>query len=299
MSVLVVGSIAIDTIRTPTDVKENLLGGSASHAAICASFFTKTQLVGVVGDDFPKKYINLFLSRKIDLAGLKREHGNTFHWDGKYEKDPNKRSTLVTELGVFENFKPDLPQQFRASPFVLLANISPSLQLYVLDQIRTPRFVVADTMDLWIKTARPELLKLLRRIDAIVINDSEAKELVNEDNLIHAARLINKLGPKFVIIKKGEHGSILYSKNDIFILPAYPLLKVVDPTGAGDSFLGALVGWLASKKDVSLKNLKTAMVYGTIVASFCCEGFGLDKTSKLNKKMIYHRLTEFKRFTRF
>jgi sugar/nucleoside kinase (ribokinase family) len=238
MSVLIVGSTALDSIKTPKAENPRLLGGSASHAAVAASFFSPVKLVGVVGDDFPKSYLQLYRRHKIDLEGLQILPGKTFHWSGEYELNMNNRRTLLTELGVFETFNPTLPKAYQASPFVLLANIAPALQHHVLDQVRQPKFVVADTMDLWLNIALADLLKLLRRIDGFVLNDSEAQQLTKESNVFNAIRRIHTLGPKYVIIKLGSHGSILSSPKGLFLCPAYPLDKVVDPTGAGDSFVG-------------------------------------------------------------
>ncbi|MFN7138084.1 MAG: PfkB family carbohydrate kinase, partial [Limisphaerales bacterium] len=230
MSVLIVGSTALDSIKTPKAENPRLLGGSASHAAVAASFFAPVKMVGIVGHDFPKRYIDLYKKRKIDLAGLQIAEGKTFHWSGEYEVNMNNRRTLETELGVFETFSPLLPDSYRSSDFVLLANIAPSLQHHVLEQMQRPKFVVADTMDLWLNIALPDLLKLLKRVDGFVLNDSEAHQLTQEDNILAALKKIHKLGPKYVIIKKGEHGAMLSTKeNGMFISPAYPLPKVVDP----------------------------------------------------------------------
>src|SRR5215471_2197287 len=237
MSVLIVGSTALDSIKTPKAENPRLLGGSASHAAVAASFFSPVKLVGVVGDDFPERYVQLYRRHRIDLEGLQMLPGKTFHWSGEYELNMNNRRTLLTELGVFETFTPTLPRKHQSAPFVLLANIAPGLQSHVLDQMRRPKFVAADTMDLWLNIALPDLLKLLKRLDAFVLNDSEAQQLTKEDNMFAAVKKIHKLGPKYVIIKKGSHGSVLSSPKGSFICPAYPLHNVVDPTGAGDSFV--------------------------------------------------------------
>src|SRR6204780_5108131 len=248
MSVLIVGSTALDSIKTPKSENSRLLGGSASHAALAASFFAPVRLVGVVGEDFPKPYLRLYRKHQIDLEGLQITAGKTFHWSGEYEVNMNNRRTLTTELGVFETFTPRLPAAWLNVPFVLLANIAPGLQHHVLDQMRRPKLVVADTMDLWLNIALPELLKLLKRVDGFVLNESEARQLTQEDNLIRAAKKIHKLGPKHVIVKKGEHGAILSDRNGLFVAPAFPLDDVVDPTGAGDSFVGGMMGYLASAK---------------------------------------------------
>lgn len=299
MSVLIVGSTALDSIRTPTAENPRLLGGSASHAAVAASFFSAVNLVGVVGTDFPKRYIRLYQRHGINLAGLQVEAGKTFHWSGEYEANMNNRRTLLTELGVFERFTPALPAAYQRTPFVLLANIAPGLQHHVLDQMRRPRFVAADTMDLWLNIALPELLRLLKRLDAFVLNDSEAQQLTNEGNLLAALRKIHRLGPKYVIIKLGSHGSVLSGPRGLFICPAYPLRKVVDPTGAGDSFAGAMMGYLAAAKGPIDAHIRRAMVYGSVVASFCCEGFGLQRTTRTTRAQVERRVRELEKLTRF
>jgi len=225
--------------------------------------------------------------------------GKTFHWSGEYEANMNNRRTLLTELGVFETFTPTLPDSHRNSPFVLLANIAPSLQHHVLNQMQRPKFVVADTMDLWLNIALPDLLKLLKRLDAFVLNDSEAYQLTTEDNVFAALKKIHKLGPKYVIIKKGSHGSILSGPGGFFICPAYPLHRVVDPTGAGDSFVGGMMGHLATAKGPINEKIRRAMIYGSVVASFCCEGFGLQRTTKITRAQIEQRVKELARLTRF
>jgi cytidine kinase len=299
MSVLIVGSTALDSIKTPKSQNPRLLGGSASHAAVAASFFSPVKLIGVVGEDFPQPYLALYRKHKIDLEGLQIVPGKTFHWSGEYEVNMNNRRTLVTELGVFETFTPRLPASCRDIPFVLLANIAPSLQLHVLNQMRRPKFIVADTMDLWLNIALPDLLKLLRRVDAFVLNESEARQLTQEDNLFNAAKKIHKLGPKHVIIKKGEHGAILSDRDGLFISPAFPLPKVIDPTGAGDSFVGGMMGYLAAAKGPVRSNLRRAMVYGSVVASYCCEDFGLKKTTRLTRSHIEKRMRMLEKMTRF
>ena len=276
-----------------------MLGGSASHAAVAASFFGPVKLVGVVGKDFPKRYIRLYKRHRIDLLGLQMLPGKTFHWSGEYEANMNNRRTLLTELGVFETFSPTLPEAYRNAPFVLLANIAPALQHHVLNQIRRPRFVAADTMDLWLNVALPDLLKLVKRLDAFVLNDSEAHQLTGEDNVFAGLKKIHRLGPKYVVIKKGSHGSILSGPRGMFICPAYPLRKVVDPTGAGDSFVGGMMGYLAAAKGPIDSHIRRAMAYGSVVASFCCEGFGLQRTTKITRAQIDGRVKELERLTRF
>lgn len=298
MSVLIVGTTALDSIKTPTRENPRLLGGSASHAAVAASFFSPVKLVGGVGEDFPKKYIALYRKHGIDLAGLQILPGKTFHWSGEYEINMNNRRTLATELGVIETFQPKLPDAYQDTAFVLLGNIAPALQLSVLDQMKKPKFVVADSMDLWINIALPDLLKLLKRVDGFVLNDSEAELLTKEDNIFRALKKIHALGPKYVIIKKGSHGSILSGPKGIFICPAYPLQTVEDPTGAGDSFVGGMMGYLAGAGSIDA-NIRRAMVYGSVTASFCCEGFGLNATTKTKRADIEKRVKELEKLTKF
>ncbi|HMC27592.1 MAG TPA: PfkB family carbohydrate kinase, partial [Verrucomicrobiae bacterium] len=293
------GSTALDSIKTPKAENPKLLGGSASHAAVAASFFAPVKLVGVVGDDFPKPYIQLYRKHKINLDGLQIKNGKTFHWSGEYEVNMDNRQTLLTELGVFETFTPHLPESHKKSPFVLLANIAPSLQAHVLDQMQRPKFIIADTMDLWLNIALKDLLALIGRVDAFVLNESEAHQLTERSNMLHAAREIHKLGPKYVIIKKGHNGAFLSSPRGLFVCPAYPLEDVVDPTGAGDAFVGAIMGYLATRSGPIQKNLRRAMVYGSVVASFCCEGFGLTRLTKLKRPEIDRRVAELEKLVRF
>lgn len=299
MSVLIVGSTALDSIKTPNAENPKLLGGSASHAAVAASFFSPVKLVGVVGDDFPKAYLQLYRRHKIDLEGLQILAGKTFHWSGEYEMNMNNRRTLLTELGVFETFTPTLPKAYQTSQFVLLANIAPALQHHVLNQMQRPKFVVADTMDLWLNIALADLLKLIKRLDGFVLNDSEAHQLTKEDNVFAAIKKIHKLGPKYVIIKKGSHGSVLSGPRGFFICPAYPLHQVVDPTGAGDSFVGGMMGYLATARGSIDENIRRAMIYGSVTASFCCEGFGLMQTTRIKRAQIDKRVKELEKLTKF
>ncbi len=299
MSVLIVGTTALDSIKTPKAENPRLLGGSASHAAVAASFFSPVKLVGGVGEDFPGKYMDLFRRHKIDLSGLQTLPGKTFHWSGEYEVNMNNRRTLATELGVIETFSPTLPKAYQSEQYVLLGNIAPALQHRVLDQLTRPKFVVADSMDLWLNIALPDLLKLLKRIDGFVLNDSEAHQLTKEDNVFTALKKIHALGPKYVIIKKGSHGSVLSGPKGFFICPAYPLRKVVDPTGAGDSFVGGMMGYLATAKGAVDAHIRRAMVYGSVTASFCCEGFGLNTTTKTKRSDIEKRVKELEKLTRF
>jgi sugar/nucleoside kinase (ribokinase family) len=301
MSVLIVGSIAIDNIKTQLEEHQELLGGSASYASVSASFFSPVNLVGIVGADFPKEHIQLFKSRAVDLAGLQIVDGKTFRWSGEYEWDMNLRKTLSVELNVFEIFSPKLPESYKRTPIVLLGNISPSLQKHVLEQVEAPRFVIADTMDLWITTTRSELLDLLKTIDLLVLNDSEARQLTEETSLVKAAHNILRLGPKYVAIKKGEHGCLLLSKDRFFSCGAYPLEDIHDPTGAGDTFAGGFAGYLASlnKESFDFDDLKKAVVYGSLLASFCVEAFSLERLKELTKKELEDRYEFFKLMSHF
>ena len=301
MSVLIVGSIAIDSIKTKLEEHQELLGGSASYASVAASLLTTVNLVGIVGTDFPKQHIELFRSRAINIEGLQIVEGRTFRWSGEYEWDMNQRKTLSVELNVFENFSPRLPESYRKTPVILLGNISPVLQHHVLDQVDNPRFVVADTMDLWITTTRPELLELLKRVDLLVLNESEARQLTEETSLIKAGRNILRLGPEYVAIKKGEHGCLLLSRDQFFSCGAFPLEDIHDPTGAGDAFAGGFAGYLASLKRDSFDfaDLKKAVVYGSLLASFCVEAFSLDRVKALVKREIEERYQLFKLMSQF
>jgi len=289
----------LDSIKTPTAENPRLLGGSASHAAVAASFFSPVKLIGVVGEDFPKRYLELYRRHRIDLEGLQILPGKTFHWSGEYEANMNNRRTLLTELGVFETFTPKLSGSHRRVPFVLLANIAPALQHHVLDQMERPRFVAADTMDLWLNIALPELLRLLKRLDLFVLNDSEARQLTKADKVFAALKKIHRLGPKYVVIKQGSHGSILSGPRGFFLCPAFPVHKLVDPTGAGDSFVGGMMGYLAQAKGRVDDHIRRAMICGSVVASFCCEGFGLSRTTKVTRADIVRRTRELEQLTRF
>ena len=294
MPVLVVGSIALDHIKTPVSEHRDLLGGSASYASVAASFFGPVRLVGVVGEDFPPRHRQLFADRGIDLAGLEVAAGRTFCWSGEYEQNMNNRRTLSVELNVFEKFQPKLPESWRATPYVLLGNIAPSLQRSVCRQVREPKFIVADTMDLWIEMARADLLKLLGEVDMLILNDSEARQLPGEDNLIRAGRKIVGLGPRYVTVKKGEHGCVLFGRDgEFFSTGAFPLEQIKDPTGAGDCFAGGVIGHLAQTDDLSFANLKESVIQGTLVASFCVEEFSLRRLEKLSGDEIAARRKAF------
>jgi sugar/nucleoside kinase (ribokinase family) len=301
MSVLVVGSIAIDTVKTPVEEHSNLLGGSASYAALAASFFSPVRLVGIVGDDFPKSEFDFWKSRKIDTQGVQRVNGKTFRWSGEYSWDLNTRQTRSIDLNVFQDFKPGLPAAYRQTDFVLLANIAPSLQAHVLEQMERPRFVVADTMDLWIETARLDLDALLRCVNLLILNDSEAREMTKETSLIKAGRRIQKMGPAHVAIKKGEHGALLFGEGEqFFSCGAYPLEDIHDPTGAGDTFAGGMAGYLAGTvKKVHFNDLRKAMIYGSVLASFCVEAFSLERLRNLSMEEIAKRYETFKLMSQF
>ena len=300
MSVLIVGSIALDTVKTPVEEHADLLGGSASYAALGASFFSPVQLVGVVGDDFPESEFRFWHSRNIDAAGVQRVSGKTFRWSGEYAWDMNTRETKSVALNVFEHFRPELPESYRTSDFVLLANIAPALQSHVLDQIENPRFVIADTMDLWIETTRADLDALLPRLDLLILNDSEAREMTKETSLIKAGRRIMAAGPKHVAIKKGEHGALLFGENEFFSCGAYPLEDIHDPTGAGDTFAGGMAGYLAAQRGVpDFAQFRRAMIYGSVLASFNVEAFSLERLRTLTKKEIDERYRMFRAMSQF
>jgi sugar/nucleoside kinase (ribokinase family) len=296
MSLLVVGSTAFDSIETQKATVEDCLGGSAVHFALSACLFGPVQLVSVVGKDFPKAHLDLLKRRGIDTAGIARVAGKTFRWRGRYAPDMNSRETLDVQLNTFGDFKPRLPKAFQKTPFVFLANGSPTTQMSVLDQMDQPRFVVADTMDLWIHNMLAELKKLLERVDGVILNDQEARQLTGEHNLIKAGRAVLELGPRIVILKKGEHGSFLFSHLYQFALPAYPVEQVVDPTGAGDSFAGGFMGYLASCDQVTLWNIKRAMAYGTVAASLNVEAFGVDGLAAASRERLDRRYRDFVEF---
>jgi sugar/nucleoside kinase (ribokinase family) len=300
MSLLVVGSIALDTVKTPVEEHADLVGGSASYAALGASFFSPVKLVGVVGKDFPESEFDFWKSRKIDVHGVQRVDGKTFRWSGEYAWDLNTRETRSVALNVFEHFKPALPESYRQSDFALLANIAPALQSHVLDQMEKPRFVAADTMDLWIETTRKDLDALLPRVDLLILNDSEARQITKETSLIKAGRSIRKLGPRYVAIKKGEHGALLFGEDEFFSCGAYPLEDIHDPTGAGDTFAGGMAGYLAGAvKNVQFTDLRKAMIYGSVLASFTVEAFSLDRLRKLSMDEIKERYETFKVMSQF
>ena len=302
MSILIVGSIALDTVKTPMEERTDLLGGSASYAAVSASFFSLVNLVGIVGEDFPKPHIEFFTSRNIDLSGMQIAPGKTFRWSGEYHVDMNTRDTRSVALNVFETFTPDLPESYRDSSVVLLANIAPSLQLHVLDQTRNPRFTIADTMDLWIDTTKDDLLELLRRVDCLILNDGEARQLTGKTSLIKAGRELQKMGPAYVAVKKGEHGCLLFGPDgSFFSCGAYPLEDIHDPTGAGDTFAGGLAGYIAARgeDEIGFDDLRKAVVHGSVMASFDVEDFSLDRLRRITTGDIEDRYQTFRQFTHF
>lgn len=301
MSLLVVGSLALDTIETPFGKVERALGGSATYISVAASYFIQpVRLVGVIGHDFPQENLDFFKEKEIDLEGLQiKKNGKTFFWHGKYDFDLNKRDSLITELNVFADFDPLVPESFRKSSYVCLGNINPELQRKVLFQIEKPKLVVADTMNFWIETKYDQLLETLKHIDILIVNDSEARELSHEANLIKAAHKIQTMGPAILIIKKGEHGALLFTKDEIFSAPAYPLESIYDPTGAGDSFAGGFMGYLARTDDLSYENLKRAVIYGSAVASYVVEKFSIEGIRDLSLIDIKDRFNEFIKFSSF
>jgi sugar/nucleoside kinase (ribokinase family) len=300
LGLLVVGSVALDSVATPFDKVEDALGGSATFISLASSYFGgPVYLVGTVGEDFPKKYINLLAKHEIDLEGLQIVPGKTFRWSGKYHYDLNVRDTLLTELNVFEKFDPVIPEKFRKAQFVCLGNIDPVLQMKVLDQMINPQFVVCDTMNYWIEGRKPELIKLLKRVSVLIINDSEARLLADEPNLVKAAKMIRAMGPQILIIKKGEHGALLFMENTVFSAPAYPMEMIFDPTGAGDTFAGGFIGYLHKTNDLNPENMKRAVIYGSAMASFCVEQFSTGGLEQLSQVKIKERFREFLKLSRF
>ncbi|HET7746091.1 MAG TPA: PfkB family carbohydrate kinase [Vicinamibacteria bacterium] len=299
MTILVVGSVAFDTVETPFGRAEKVLGGSASFFAVAASFFVPVSLVGIVGRDFGEKELGAFRGRDIDLEGLERAPGDTFHWQGKYSYDLNSRETVCTDLNVFESFKPRIPEKYRRSTHVFLGNIDPVLQRDVLDQVEKPQLVAADTMNFWISGKPEELKETLERVDVLLINDSEARQLSGEWNIVKAARAIRAMGPRTLVLKKGEHGVLMFSDEGSFAAPAYPLEEVFDPTGAGDTFAGGFLGYLAGTGGYGEAALRRAVIMGSTLASFCVEDFSLDRLLRLTRAEIDERYRLFRRLTHF
>ncbi|HRQ78047.1 MAG TPA: PfkB family carbohydrate kinase [Gemmatimonadaceae bacterium] len=299
MSVLVVGSVALDSVETPFGKADEVLGGSANYFAASASHQTSVQLVGVVGSDYPMEKLAPLKARGIDFAGLETAEGESFRWRGRYRHDLNSAETLETRLGVFSHFRPKIPAQFRSAEFVFLANIDPRLQLEVLGQVERPKLVACDTMNFWIESRRPDLLTLLGKVDLITLNDGEARQLTEKANLVHAAKWILERGPKTVLIKKGEHGAFMFTKDTIFHAPAYPLESVFDPTGAGDSFAGGFMGWLARTGDLSEANMRRAVIVGSAMGSFVVEGFSLKRLLEVSREDIERRVADFHQLVTF
>ena len=299
MTVLIVGSIGLDTIETPFGKKEGILGGSAIHAGVASSFYAKTAVLGVAGSDFPKEYLEFLKSRGIDISGIQILPGETFRWSGYYEYDMNQAHTRDTKLNVYTLFDPKIPEHLKKSEFVFLANLNPELQLKALDQMEEPKLVAMDTMDFWINNKREALHKLIKKVDLVLMNDGEARQFMETPNIPIAAKRLLELGAKMVIIKKGEHGALLFSKDEHFSAPSYPQDMLRDPTGAGDSFAGGFIGYLAKSGDTSMKNIRRAVIVGSVMASYNVEDFSLDRMKRLQKKEIIDRFSEFKKFADF
>jgi sugar/nucleoside kinase (ribokinase family) len=300
MSLLVVGSVALDSVETPFGRKEDILGGSATYFSTSASFFTPARVVAVVGEDFPEQHLNFLRGRGIDLEGLTREAGRTFRWKGRYGYELNEAQTLDTQLNVFQAFSPKLPDSYRDTPYVFLGNIHPELQSQVLDQVRSPKLVAADTMNFWIQGSKAALVKTLKRVNLLFVNDAEARQLAGEHNVVKAARAILAMGPQRVVIKRGEYGALLFDNEHIFACPAFPLAEVFDPTGAGDTFAGGFMGTLAtSTGPVDEALLRRAMVMGSVMASFTVEKFSLERLREVTRPEIHARFAEFRKLTHF
>ena len=299
---LIVGTVAFDAIETPFGKTDKILGGAATYIGLSASHFNlQSAIVSVVGDDFPQEYLNLLTNSNIDISGIEVvPGGKTFFWSGRYHNDLNSRDTLATELNVLADFQPKVPQNFTNSDIVMLGNLHPLVQSSVLDQMTTqPKLVVLDTMNFWMDCALPELLDVIKRVDVITINDEEARQLSGEYSLVKAAAKIHTMGPKYVVIKKGEHGALLFHNTEVFFAPALPLEEVFDPTGAGDTFAGGFSGYLTQSENISFKNMKNAVIYGSNLASFCVEKFGTERMQTLKKQEVVSRLKQFKSLTQF
>jgi len=300
MSIVVVGSVALDSVETPHGKVQNALGGSATYFSVSASFFTNdVKLVAVIGEDFPNEHIEFLKSRGIDLEGLEKVKGKTFRWAGRYGANLSGAETLATELNVFESFSPKIPDSYKSAEYVFLANINPELQLDVLRQMKNAKLIVCDTMNLWIAERKEKLLETIKHVDILIINDAEARQLTGEQKVDMAARKILEYGPSRVVVKKGEHGAITLTDKTYFSSPAYPLKRVLDPTGAGDTFAGGFMGYLASTDDVSEQNIRKAIVYGTVMASFNVEDFSLNRQRILTREEIESRFSEIKAITEF
>ena len=302
MSILIVGTVAFDAIETPFGKTDKIVGGAATYISLAASFFSnKLRLVSVVGDDFPKESIQMLKDHKVDTEGLQIKEGQkTFFWSGKYHNDMNSRDTVDTQLNVLETFNPVLPESFKDSEFLMLGNLVPSVQQKVLDQmIKRPKLIVLDTMNFWMDNCMSDLKIALKNVDVLTINDEEARQLSEEYSLVKAAKIIQKMGPKYLVIKKGEHGALLFGEEKMFFAPALPLENVFDPTGAGDSFAGGFIGHLQKTGDISFENLKSAVIFGSVMASFCVEKFGTERLSELTDNEVSNRVTEFVKLSSF
>ncbi|RKY31673.1 MAG: sugar kinase [Candidatus Omnitrophota bacterium] len=299
MSIIVLGTVALDTVRTPFGLRKHMLGGSAVHFSMAARLFTKVNLVAIIGEDFPPKHIDFLKRKDIVLTSLIKSKGRTFKWQGEYRGDLNTALTLNTELGVLSAFRPQVSIEQRSIKHIFLANVDPDIQRHLLRRMHSPRLVGLDSMNFWIDKKRQALLKLLKKVDIFVANDQEARSLSGEPNLIKAARYLCCLGPKMVLIKKGEHGVLFFSNSFILSIPAYPTDKVIDPTGAGDSFAGGFMGYLVKTDKITERNLRTAVAYGTIAASFNVEDFGLNKTSRLKMSDLRKRLKKLRKYVLF
>src|SRR5947207_7816162 len=299
MSVLVVGSVALDSVETPFGRADDVLGGSATFFSASASHLTKVSVVGVVGSDYPIDRLEPLKKRGVDFSGLERAEGNSFRWRGRYRHDLNSAETLETHLGVFSHFSPKIPEKLKSCPYVFLANIDPKLQLDVLEQVERPKLVACDTMNFWIQSRRPDLLTLLGKVDLVTLNDAEARQLSEKANLVQAAQWIMSRGPRHVIIKKGEHGAFMFTESTIFFAPAFPLESVFDPTGAGDSFAGGFMGYLAKSGDLSEANLRRAVVYGSAMGSFAVEKFSVERLLEIGPDDIARRVADFYRLVTF
>lgn len=299
MSLVIVGTFNLDTIETPQERRERIVGGSGTYCCLAASFFTAPGIVGVVGEDFPKDTLELFKAKGIDTEGLLVKPGKTFFWEGRYEDDPNKRTTIATEVNVLKSFRPQLPDHYRGADILFLANIDPELQEDILAQVNNPRLVAMDTMNYWIQTRAASLLNVLNKVDVFFANDEEVRMLTDELNLITAGKRLLEKGPSLVVIKKGEHGALLLSKDFVFVAPAYPSETVLDPTGAGDSFGGGFLGYLDNVDSYAEGDIRKAAVYGSVLASFTIEKFGIDRLESLSSDEIENRFAEFQKLVSF
>ncbi|MFC1709340.1 PfkB family carbohydrate kinase [Candidatus Omnitrophota bacterium] len=299
MSLIVLGTVALDTVKTPAGKRSKMLGGSASHFSMSARLFTDVNLVAVIGEDFPKKHIDFLRSKGVILTSLIKDKGKTFHWEGEYTGDLNTALTLNTQLGVLSAFRPCVAECQKKIGNIFLANVDPDIQMRLLKMMNSPRLVGLDSMNFWIKHSRKSLLKLLKEVDLFVANDAEARDLSGESNLINAAKKLRSFGPKMVVVKKGEHGVIFYCDKFIFSLPGFPISRVVDPTGAGDTFAGGLMGYLTKAGKVTESSIRKALAYATVMASFNVEDFGVNRTSKLTMKQVESRLRKFKKYIQF